>query len=255
MNNIPHSVSTPLAQEHYLHDVYASESIAEEERRERLLIDNVFSSEYIALNGLERTWEPRMIEAQFLEDKKTCLKNGGNFGDIFALGISDKYVNKIDLIELQNQNTPDGVYSPDAKRPYKDLRCWLINNGVIERELSREESGRTIVFRRSNVSPEEGSDVQQRIIGTRERPLIRGTMKNESGTDVKFEISKTMVFSITAQMVNILAKRYEWANTDTEMPDNMKDHIENLLHQINDPEHTVIQKIRTGYYLRTELAD
>jgi len=170
------------------------------------------------------------------------------------MGISDKYVGKIDLIELCNLSTVEEIYAPDAKKPYKDLRQWLINHEIIERELTRSESERFFTFRKSCVSPIEPG-VQQRIIVTRQRPLISGTMRNESQTWIDFVISKTMVFSVPEAMLMAIRDRYDWNGKSEDMPDAMKEHIENLLHEFNDPNDTIIQKIRTGYYLRAKRSD
>ncbi len=187
-----------------------------------------------------------MIE---LHDKFMREKKGKNFGERFAMAISDEYLGRVHVVELSSTDHDEIPPGGSYKDPYHDLYDWLLRNGVVEAELDAQQSGRMFAVNPSSVPVPYGA--QERVIVTRVRPLLRADMENEVGTPLNFGITKLSVFAMMRLQLTALYTRYG-VTPGEEWTEPMMQHVEELLrHSETTPMHRVIHKIRTGYYLES----
>lgn len=188
--------------QHLAETIRMSENEREEAWRERYLSDNLFHPDHT-----KAVWEKSpensavllALEQEFLHEKK-----GKNMGERFALALDDRYLGKIHTIELGSTTNPAANGAVDGlKEEYHDLLNWLKQNSIVEDEMSRQESGRTIELR-TPVDPEAAKNV---IIMVRDRPLIKAELEHD-GRYLDIDIKKRMVFALPLMTARLLLNRF-----------------------------------------------
>ncbi len=227
----------PDATSKYLEELGKSENELHEAARASFLGQNFFHEETDTASMIE-------LHEKFMQDK-----HGRSFGERFAMAISDDYLGRVRVVELSSTDhdaiLPGGSY----KSPYHDLRHRLIQNDVIQGELTAEEGGRTCFVKPPVLSAPTG--VEARVVVTRVRPLICADTVNESGTPLNFEIVKLSVFAMMKLQLAGLYTRYK-VTPGEPWSEEMMQHVEDLLRASDKSSmHRVIHKIRTGYYLES----
>jgi hypothetical protein len=219
--------------------LHAEQNAIEEGLRDEFLQANLFHGHFLPMNlDVEHIEQRRATHDQFMLDKK-----GKNMGERMELALNLDYLNVIRVVELGHTTQPgDDGHADGLKKDFIDLREWMIANEWIETEMSREESGRTIEFHGSRVAPD-------RAVAVRNRPLVDTVIKlsvleDSDPIDVRIMIAKRMVFSIPSKLV--LA--YDFA-AEHEGKEFVMESVEQLL----DSQSNLVDPIRTGYYLATEL--
>lgn len=184
------------------------------------------------------------LEHEFLREKKQKVIENGverdqNMGDLFALAIQEKYLDKIHVVELGRTENPGENGEVDGlKIQYRQFRDWLIMQGHIKEDLSRENSGRTIRVRKPVML--EASD--KLAIVERDRPLIN-TVIDVRGEKVAVKIGKRMVFSIPLPTIGGIYHAHDrQLNSEEALRA-----VENLLDHTRD----CIHPIATSYHLKT----
>lgn len=190
------------------------------------------------LNGMPSQLEA--LKRDFLKDK--------NDNDMFGrleIALSKKYLGAIHVVELGTTTEPGMDGSADGlKVEYRALRNWMKSLGIIEDEMSREESGRFF-----DVNFPEATNT--RVVIGRTRPLISTLMKTPDDTSVQaqVDIAKRMVFSIPTGLYLAYARTDPKIEQDATMRS-----IEELLQAPNGKKQ-LIDPIRTTYYLRTAVRE
>lgn len=177
--------------------VRQTENEREEGWREKFLAENLFHNNH--LDDVLRRSEDRIqllnLEHQFLQDKQDK-----NMGERFDLALSDRYLGKIHVVELGRTTNPGANGEIDGlKTEYNDLLRWMQQNGIVERELSRQESGRNISVRKPAL--DEAAD--RLAIMVRNRPLIQTSLVH-NGQQLDIAIAKRMVFSLPRESLKPL---------------------------------------------------
>lgn len=193
-------------------------------------------------NELEVRWEIMQLRNEFLEEKK-----GKNFGERFAMAISNKYLGKVSVIELGVTEHIGSAESQDLKEQYRDIRNWLVTHSVIEDELNREQSGR---FFRLSLAPVRSINrkVPAHVVVSRVRPLLEGEIINEAGQTALFKQLKLSVFSMSGGVYIGLREKYGAELTCSER---FMEHVEKMM---DENDENFINPIRTAYYQITHLA-
>ena len=175
------------------------------------------------------------LEQDFLEDKRHL-----NMGERFALALSEKYLGKIHVVDLGSTSQPDNSGAIDGLRSqYNDLLQWMIQNGIVDAELSRQDSRRTISMR----PPRLAEHATQIMVVVRNRPLI-DTEIEHNGQKIKIMIAKRMVFGMPTQAARALTTRDRLLEEES-----TKEIIETQLQHGSGGVHP----IRTAYYLATDI--
>ena len=219
-----------------------SENEYEESLREAFLADKLFHDEHL-MQALENPGllmdDLAHLQRDFLEEKR-----GKNMGERFALALSDKYLGKVHVVELGNTTNPGASGEIDGlKDEYRDLLSWMIQHGVVDDEMSRKDSNRSVGMRKPIHPDAEG----KLVIMIRNRPLIHTTIEHELNK-VEIGIAKRMVFSMPIETVRALNAGTEHKNFSFN-DDRTLELIETMLHHGT----AGIKPIRTTYYLATEL--
>lgn len=225
----------------YLDELSKTENELHEAKRAHVLRDRFLHDDYSPREGAFLD-----LHARFMTEKR-----GKNFGERFAMAVSDDYLGKVRVVELSSTDhdlvPPGGSY----KDPYRDLLQWLVGHGIVETEIPVEKSGRTFSVKRCPLQVPHG--VKERVIVTRVRPLLLADMVNESGTTLNFEIMKLSVFAMMKEQLEALYARYGVSPSE-EWSESMMQHVEDLLNLSDQTSmHRVIHKIRTGYYVESHL--
>lgn len=180
------------------------------------------------------------LEHEFLRVKKEKI-NGldKNMGQIFEVAISEKFLDKIHVVELGRTENPGMNGEVDGlKGQYIQFRKWLIDNKTIKKDFDREESGRFVSVRQPLLPVARDS----LAIVERVRPLIETNIEVRD-KKVDILVLKSMVFSMP---LPILATIYSSNGGKLEEEGTLKA-IENLL----DHTQNVIHPIATSYHLKT----
>lgn len=216
----------------------AEQNAIEHALREDFLSQHVFHRHVLHPPA---TGEGEMLtisELVSLRKRFVAEKRGKNMGEVFDMALSPEYFDRIHVVELGLTERPGHNGELDGlKHEYDDLRLWMRNYGLAVHVLSREESGRTIESRESEIDP-------SRIILIRNRPLMEGIIENPQ-RHARFGIAKRMVFSMPQELLEKL--RYMAGTADCN-DEKLKAFIEKAM-QLKSPG---IDAIRTGYYLVTE---
>jgi hypothetical protein len=221
--------------------VRETENEYEERMTESVLADTLFHTEFVdevLLNSPEDRIRLLALEHEFLEEKR-----GKNMGERFELALSDKYLGKIHVVELGKTTNPGATGEIDGlKDDYRMFLRWMIEHDVVEKELDRSESKRTIRCRQPRIAEAAG----QLVICERNRPLIRTNIIHD-GARVDIAINKRMIFSLPAQTAVALKGRFQG---DEIRDEQTLDFIESyFLHHGSGG----VRPIRTAYYLATKL--
>lgn len=209
----------------------------EETLREQFLANTFFHDHYYFSAGDAHTFgrsagvaidNLASLQQEFMEEKRHK-----NMGERFALALSPKYFDKIHVVELGLTENPSSDGEIDGlKHEWVDLRHWLESEGLIDGELSREESGRLFEYRRSKAAPDH-------VVVVRQRPLVLA--ETDSARVVIF---KRMVFAMPELLCAAIAN----TTHDPELKSEASmSYIEDLMYHKNP----LIASIRTGYYLAT----
>lgn len=219
--------------------VRTSENTKEENWREIFLAENLFHAEHLD-EVFNRSPEDRILLMQ-LENEFLNEKRGKNMGERFALALDEKYLGKIHIVELGHTTDPGRNGEIDGlKDEYRDLLKWMIENGIVEHELTRQESGRRVSIRKP-VTPEAASSLG---IVVRNRPLIDTAIEHE-GETLDVAIGKRMVFSLPQPAIKALLALSDDINCEQ-----TQQYIEERF--LRDGWGGVAP-IRTSYYLATKL--
>ena len=222
--------------------VRTSENDYEETLREMFLADKLFHDDHL-MQALENPGQYMddltRLQRDFLEEKK-----GMNMGERFCLALSDKYLGKVHVVELGKTTDPGTSGEIDGlKDEYRDLLSWMIEHGLVEGELSRQESGRTVGLRKP-IAPEAAGEL---AIMIRNRPLINTLIEHED-KKIGIGIAKRMVFSVPKVTLNALNGGTPHKDFKFRDPRSLE-LIETMLQHGTGG----IQPIRTAYYLATEV--
>lgn len=245
--------------EYLVEAIRESENQREEAWRENYLAEHLFHArhtDHVWNHNPESSVALLTLENEFLLEKK-----GKNMGERFAMALSDKYLGKIHKVELGSTTVPSASGAVDGlKSEYHDLLDWLKRNGIVDDELSRKQSGRSISIR----TPAEPAALKEAIIMVRNRPLIKTELEHD-GLQVDIDITKRMVFALPMTTARLTLNRFRHklppealrsGQVITEaVPKLFND--EEVLHFI---ESTFLHHgsggvipIRTGYYLTTDI--
>lgn len=218
--------------------VRESENEREENWREKFLAENLFHNAHLD-EVLEET-EDRILllnlEHQFLQDKQHK-----NMGERFDLALSNKYLGKIHVVELGRTTNPGTNGEVDGlKSEYNDLLRWMQQEGIVERELTRQESGRSVSVRK----PVLPGASDRLVIMVRNRPLIQSKLVHKD-QELDIAIAKRMVFSLPRESIKPLL------NINAKL-------CGEEVHEIIEERFLKngwggVQPIRTAYYLATDL--
>ena len=232
------------ASETLIESVRRTENEHEETLREVFLADKLFHDAHLkrAIAEPHRFIdELGRLQREFLDEKR-----GMNMGERFALALSDKYLGRVHVVELGSTTDPGVSGEIDGlKDEYRDLLRWMKDNGIVENELDRKESGRSVSLRKP-LCPEAAAGI---VIMIRNRPLIN-TLITHDGRSVGIGIAKRMVFSMPHNTLYALNAGTVDKNLtfDDERSLGM---IETMLQHGSGG----IRPIRTAYYLATEVHD
>lgn len=228
--------STP--ERELLEAVRAEQNAIEENLREHFLMTHLFKDEHFAGSHYD---ELIQLKEEFVQEKRNK-----NMGERFNMALSEKYFDKIHVVELGLTEKPGLNGEVDGlKHEYTDLRHWLQLNGTIQDELPRQESGRTLQLRDSAAAPEH-------IVMIRNRPLIESTIDTPRGI-ARFGIAKRMVFSMPRQLCAAILRQSGGNQPGSE---EFMQRVETILQQRSlYKQHTLLNPIRTGYYLASEKID
>lgn len=209
----------------------------EEQRRDAFLADKLFHTHIRVVDEFKEHADA--ITEEFLREKK-----GKSMIERFDLATNERFLGMVHVVELGVTTAPaaDGELD-DLKDEYGDLLDFLIDTKIVEREMTREESGRTLSVERTALTDDL-------VVVTRNRPLIAGaaSISIAEGHEVPtaIGIAKRMVFSMPTPLYGAIAKRFNDPGLKSEDATRC---VENLLER-RDPS---IGAIRTAYYLATEL--
>ncbi|GEM_PF-1906633 len=219
--------------------VHDSENEIEESHREDRLMRVLFHDDHHDVMS-ELEWlgalELEQLRRDFLEEKRDK-----NMGERFEMALSPKYLGKIHVVELGMTTEPSADGGIDGlKKDYRDILKFMTDNKIVERELSRSESGRWLDFRNPVLDEAKGKLV---VVG-RNRPLIDTTIEH-GGKVVAVHMLKRMVFSMPMTNFHLLVQR-GGGKLESERA------LEVLETQLNHGSGG-IAPIRTTYYLATDL--
>jgi hypothetical protein len=220
--------------------VRTSENAKEDAWRERFLAENLFHNAHLdeVLGKTEDKIQLYSLEQEFLEEKRDKT-----MGERFALAISAKYRGKIHVVELGRTTNPGVNGEVDGlKDEYRDLLKWMQENGVVERELERHESGRNMSIRK----PVHEEAANKLVIVVRNRPLVETEIVHE-GVNLSIGITKRMVFGLPHQSMRALLAVSPELDLNSER---VQQFIEGNF--LKDGWGGV-QPIRTAYYLATDV--
>ena len=220
----------------------------EEHLEQQFLSEALFHNDYqislvdtVSTHG-EYVDELGRLQGEFLKDKK-----GKNMGERFELALSDKYLGKIDVVELGSTDQPGRSNCIDGlKHEYLDLLSWMKANGIVDAELTRQESLRFVSLRSSRVSPGH-------VVVSRNRPLINADIPSPNGNGkITLGIAKRMTFALPNRTVAVLAMlgNEEGSIVDKLNEDRALERLEFMLDEANGG----IVPIRTSYYLSSRLS-
>lgn len=231
-----------------LEGIRTEQNEIEEHLEQQFLSEALFQNDYQAsladsfLTQGEYVDELGRLQVEFLKDKK-----GKNMGERFELALSDKYLGKIDVVELGSTDQPSRSNSIDGlKHEYLDLLSWMKSNGIVENELSRQESHRFVSLRTSRVSPDH-------VVVSRNRPLITTAISSPRGDEkITLAIVKRMTFALPNRTVAVLSMLggEEGSVADRLNDETALERLEFMLDQANGG----IIPIRTSYYLSSRLS-
>lgn len=196
-----------------------------------LFHDHFFKGDHIAgqLDADLTAQDWAELNQEFYADKV-----GKNMGERFAMALSEKYFDKIHVVELGLTEHPSADGEIDGlKHEWTDLRDWMIAQGLIDDELSRSESHRTFSYRRSQ------ADVTQ-VVVVRTRPLVITRVD-----EARVVIYKRMVFAMPKERC---VRAVDETGSRTLDDEPVMEYIENLL----ETKHPSLTAIRTGYYMASE---
>lgn len=224
-----------LSPETLLQAVRDEQNKKEDGRREVFLANTFF---HIHVHAEVSFDEIARLSSEFIEEKK-----GKSMDECFDMALSEKYFDKIHVVELGLTKNPSATGEIDGlKDEYRKFRERLIHTGIIEEDLSRKKSHRWFETQESQFS-----DVRKTLI--RNRPLIETVIPD---TSIRIGIAKRMIFSIPTPLYIAVARRFDCTEVDGEYPqldsEEAMEYVEELM-QKNDRK---IDSIRTGYYLMTE---
>lgn len=172
------------------------------------------------------------LRRRFMEEKRDM-----NMGQRLNLALQPPYFGRLHVVELGLTNRPGVEGEIDGlKHQYHDLLNWMTIHGLVEEELPRQESGRTIELRKSKI--DTGC-----MVVVRNRPLV-DTRLPQPPTHIG--ISKRMVFSLPRTMLRTMDKEIK------NMAEPVCDYRTTLLDLIEremDAQNPQIDAIRTAYYL------
>lgn len=220
----------------------------EEHLEQQFLSDTLFHNDFQMsladkhLSHGEYADELGRLQGEFLKDKK-----GKNMGERFELALSEKYLGKIDVVELGSTDQPGRSNSIDGlKHEYLDLLSWMKHNGLVEDEVSRQKSQRFLSIRNSRVSPDH-------LVVSRNRPLVKTDIPSVHGDEkITLGIVKRMTFAMPNRTVALLATLGgEEGSAISRLNDERAlERLEFMLDQANGG----IIPIRTSYYLSSRLS-
>ena len=227
-----------------IESVRRTENEYEETLREVFLADKLFHDSHL----MQAIAEPHLymdelgrLQREFLENKR-----GKNMGERFEMALSDRYLGKVHVVELGSTTNPAGSGAIDGlKDDYHDLLNWMIQNDIVDNELPRRRSGRTVSLRKPQC-PSAAGDL---AIMVRNRPLINSAIVHK-GHEVGIGIAKRMVFSMPLNTLYALNAGTETKNLAFN-DERSLELIETMLHHGTGG----IKPIRTAYYLATEVRD
>lgn len=201
----------------------------EEQRREDFLAGKLFH-----LHAQVQDGYTARFEEEFLREKK-----GKSMIERFDLATTEPFLGMVHVVELGVTTAPaaDGDLD-DLKDEYIELRDFLVGSNLLDREMTREESGRSLTVDPSPLTSEL-------VIVARNRPLMGGRI--ELGVDtLVVGIAKRMVFSMPSTLYDAIATRFDDPGLKSE---EALACVENLLERRVQS----IGAIRTAYYLATQL--
>lgn len=220
--------------EEHLEQQFLSEALFHNDYQMSLADELASRGEYVDVLG--------RLQGEFLKDKK-----GKNMGERFELALSEKYLGKIDVVELGSTDQPGRFNSIDGlKHEYLDLLSWMKSNGLVDDELSRQESQRFISLRNSRVSPDH-------LVVSRNRPLVKTAIASTRGDEkITLGIVKRMTFALPNRTAALLATLGGDEGTAVERlnDDRALERLEFMLDEANGG----IIPIRTSYYLSSRLS-
>lgn len=208
----------------------------EEGLREDFLADHLFHLHHVSVTFQEQR---EQLEQEFLRDKK-----GKNMGERLELALQESYLGVINVVELGMTTRPSADGEIDGlKHEYNELRRWMIINGWIDDEMSREESGRTLDVRFPDATKEY-------VVIGRNRPLVSTEVDVNIGHDrtisTHIGVAKRMVFSIPVGLYLAINRRFDDPSLKKEETIAF---VEDMLQQHAKKIHS----IRTSYYLSAQV--
>lgn len=219
----------------------------EEHLEEQFLAETLFHKDYqgflsqVSQTFGEYTEQLGRMQQEFLQDKR-----GKDMLERFVLAMSDKYLGKIDVVELGSTDKPGESNRADGlKDDYLRLLDWMQTYGFAEGELSRQESQRSVSLRRSNLAPNH-------LIVSRNRPLVQSTLAaTDSDQEITLGIVKRMTFGLPEQTVKAL---HVLGGKDSVVNSLNDERALSQLEVILDNSSGGIIPIRTSYYLSSRLS-
>lgn len=224
----------PAEKERLLAQVRDEQNALEDRLRENFLANNFYHDHLLAGFFDSEGYGGGLDELPALHNEFMKEKRDKNMGERFAMALSDKYLDKVHVVELGLSTNPSNRGEVDSlKHEWQDLKHWMQLNGLIEDELSRDQSGRVLELRRSTVAPDH-------IVMVRTRPLVRTTIDG-----VSIMIWKRMVFSAPEKLCHMVANltQDEYLKSEASLQ---------LFEQYMEPSSPLnaqLGSIRTSYYL------
>lgn len=183
------------------------------------------------------------LQGEFLKDKKNK-----DMRERFEIALSDKYLGKIDVVELGSTDQPGRSNSIDGlKDEYLALLSWLKSHDIVDYEMDREESQRFVSLRTSRISPDH-------LVVSRNRPLIKTSIEApHDGSKIELGVVKRMTFAMPNRVAAILATLGGEDGSALERLNDSRalERLEFMLDEVNGS----IIPIRTSYYLSTRLSE
>jgi len=231
---------TAVARE-FANAVRIHQNDVEETRRDVFLADKLFHR--LTLNQLENEGLSEYVAnlgAEFLREKK-----GKTMLERFDLATQERYLGMVHVVELGVTSAPAADGELDGlKDEYAELLGFMLDKKLIDHEMTREESCRTLTVEPTPLT-------RDLVIVSRNRPLVAAKadimLDNGDCVAVGVGMAKRMVFSMPTRLYAAIADRYDDPGLESE---EAIAYVEGLLEQ----RHSTIGAIRTGYYLATELA-
>jgi len=219
---------------HELKDITEVENEVIDARSREHFAANLFNTRAVELTDDEYQELRRRFEADYAECQSMV--------ECLALFLDDEYFYYLNSLDLAKAKIPSDEILGQFRNEYREVRDTFMDAGVIEGELGREESGRTIHFRTDALSHE---DYQSRheieykwLIGERNRPLIQFRHNGYMVT-----ILKRMTFAADAEYV----QKHHLANEVGRVVTPEATKIMEKALDLGDP---AIHPIRTLYYVK-----